>query len=121
MDDPLREQILADLAAAFDAVGDVTPSAGQPLHVRFKVELPEPWTPSPMRALTVWDNWPSERPLFYIDCAVTGEHGQAPRNPSATFVLGETWNAFSFSFPWKGGDPVRAVRMWLTRFEVERT
>lgn len=118
----MSKEIIEALAAAFGNAVDVTPAAGQPPHILLtELELPEPWTPSPTRGLTVWPGWPESRPEFYIDAAVTGQTGQAPRNPSPTYRLGETWNAFSFSFPWSGDDPVRAVRTWLTRFEVEPT
>jgi hypothetical protein len=118
----VTEAIVNALVAAFGDAVDVTPASGQPLHVLLnELELPAPWTPSPTRALTIWADWPQLRPEFYIDCAVTGESGQPPRNPNPSYRLGETWNAFSFSFPWHGDDPVRAVRTWLTRFEVEPT
>ena len=121
MDAVLRQQIVERLAAAFGSARDVTPAEGQPLHILLDaIELPAPWSPSPTRALTVWDGWPQNRPTFFIDAGVTGETGQPPRNPNPTYLLGETWNAFSFSFAWVGDDPVRAVQIWLTRFE-ERT
>lgn len=122
MDDDEREATVQRLAAAFGSALDVTPAPGQPLHILLpEIELPEPWTPSPSRALTIWSGWPEERPAFYIDVTVTGEHGAPPQNPGPTYLLGETWNGFSFSFAWSGDDPVRAVRTWLTRFEVDRT
>lgn len=122
MDDATRAGIVARLVRAFGAARDVSPTPEQALHVLLpEIVLPDPWTPSPTRALTVWEGWPGSRPVFYIDANVTGETGAPPRNPSPTYVLGETWNAFSFSFPWVGDDPVRAVQTWLTRFEVERT
>jgi hypothetical protein len=122
MEDGQRDVILGRLAAAFGDAQDATPAIGQALHVVLpSLDLPAPWAPSPARALTVWEGWPASRPLFYIDALVVGETGLPPRNPNATFVLGETWNSFSFSFPWGGDDPVRAVRTWLTRFEVDRT
>ena len=122
MERPEREAIVDRLASAFGDAQDVTPREDQPLHVLLgHIELPEPWTPSPARALTVWADWPNGRPGFLIAADVRGETGQPPRNPSPTFILGETWNAFSFSFPWAGDDPVRAVQTWLTRFEIERT
>jgi hypothetical protein len=122
MDESGRSVIVARLADAFGQARDVTPAPGQPLHVVLpEIVLPEPWTPTRTRALTVWAEWPQSRPAFYIDAAVTGETGQPPRNPNGAYLLGETWNGFSFSFAWSGEDPVRAVRIWLTRFEVERT
>ncbi len=118
MDAELRKQVADRLAAAFGNAQDVTPALGQPLYVLLaELELPAPWTPSPTRALTVWDGWPDNRPAFYIDATVTGETRQPPRNPNPTYLLGETWNAFSFSFRWNGNDPVRAIQTWLTRFE----
>jgi hypothetical protein len=122
MDERERSAVVERLAEAFGDARDVTPAPGQPLHVLLPhVVLPEPWTPTPARALTVWADWPHSRPAFYIDATVTGETGQPPRNPSATYLLGETWSGFSFSFAWSGNDPTRAARTWLTRFEVERT
>jgi len=122
VDDDQREAIVRRLAAAFGSARDVTPAPGQPLHVLLpQIVLPGPWTPSPSRALTIWSEWPQGRPAFYIDGAVTGETDAPPRNPNPTYLLGETWNGFSFSFAWSGDDPVRAVQTWLTRFEVERT
>lgn len=122
MDDQTRAQIVERLAAAFPAAQDVTPASGQPLHILLSdLELPSPWTPSPTRALTVWRNWPQQRPDFYIDGAVTGETGAPPRNPNPKYLLGESWNGFSFNFPLPGNDPVRVIQSWLTRFEVEPT
>jgi hypothetical protein len=122
MDDEQREAVVERLADAFGAARDVTPAPDQPLHVVLsEIELPEPWTPSPTRSLTIWSGWPATRPDFYIDAAVTGQSGAPPRNPTPTYLLGETWNGFSFSFVWSGEDPVRAVQTWLTRFEVEPT
>jgi hypothetical protein len=122
MDDEQRAAIVQRLTAVFGEARDVTPAPGQPLHVLLpEIALPEPWTPSPTRALTIWGAWPQGRPDFYIDAGVTGEAGSPPRNPNPVYLLGETWNGFSFAFGWAGDDPVRAVRTWLTRFEVERT
>jgi hypothetical protein len=121
MEDSEREALVQRLAATFEEAVNVTPAADQPLYVLLgRLALPESWTPSPARALTIWEGWPGERPAFYIDAAVTGETGEPPRNPNPVY-LGETWNGFSFSFTWNGEDPVRAVQTWLTRFEVERT
>jgi hypothetical protein len=115
------EEILERLALAFGQVTDVTPAPEQPLHVLFQeLPLPEPWTPSPARALSIWAGWPDERPCFYIDQGVVGEAGQPPRSDSLEYQLGEPWRAFSFSFPWAGDDPVRAVQLWMTRFVRER-
>ncbi len=121
METALREEIVAKLGAAFGGARDVTPAEGQPLHVLLEpVELPSNWTPSSTRALTVWSDWPNSRPAFYIDQTVRGPDGQPPKNPSATYLIGETWHAFSFGFDWKGDDPVLAVQRWLTRFDKER-
>ena len=122
MDNEQRAAIVRRLAAAFGEARDATPAPGQALHVLLpEIVLPEPWTPSPTRALTLWSGWPESRPDFYIDAAVTGETGAPPRNQNPTYLLGETWNGFSFSFAWSSDDPVRAVQTWLTRFEIERT
>lgn len=117
-----REALVAELAAAFGAAADVTPAEGQPLHVLLpEVELPDPWTPSPARAITVWGTTTSERPQFYIDSGVTGEDGQPPQGHSPALVAGEAWNGFSFNFTPAAGDPVRMVQQWLTRFTYQRT
>jgi hypothetical protein len=114
--------ILPLLAAAFGGVEDVTPAPGQPLHVLFgQIELPEPWTPSPTRALTVWRNWPAERPQFVIDQGVQGEQGEPPRSSEPVYLLGESWRTFSFSFSWSGQDPVRVIQLWMTRFVAEQS
>jgi hypothetical protein len=116
-----RQEIIDKLGAAFSGAEDVTPADGQPLHVLLTaVELSEPWKPSETRALTIWRNWPSERPEFYIDYAVLDDQEQPPRSSSETYLLGETWRAFSFQFPWNGDDPVLVVQRWLTRFDTER-
>lgn len=111
---------MAALSQAFGAATDVTESPDQPLHVLLpELELPDPWTPSPTRALTIWRNWPAERPQFYVDPSVVGTNGQPPQNPHDHYHLGETWRGFSFSFNWLGRDePALAVQMWMTRFEV---
>jgi hypothetical protein len=117
-----REAIVEQLSRAFGDAYDVTPADGQPLYVLFaKLELPEPWRPSPTRALTVWQGWPGERPRFVVDESVVGEGGEPPRSSSLTFLLGESWREFSFSFPWGGDDPVRAVQLWMSRLEAERS
>jgi hypothetical protein len=121
MDAGQRSEIVAKLSAAFGGARDVTPGEGQPLHVLLaNLEMPSGWTPSPTRALTVWGAWPSGRPDFYIDHGVRGPDGQPPRSNSDAYLLGETWRAFSFQFPWRGDDPVLAVQKWLTRFDRER-
>ncbi len=113
--------IVERLVRAFGAASDVTPAVGQPLHVVMPaLALPEPWTPSPARALTIWVGWPGARPKFYIDQQVVGERGEPPRSNSLEYHLGEPWRQFSYSFPWVGDDPVRAVQMWMTRFVRER-
>ena len=122
MERPERERIVEELARAFGAAIDVTPAPGQPLHVVLStVELPAPWRPSPTRALTTWADWPTARPLFFIDQAVVGESGVPPRSHSMVYQLGEPWTAFSFTFPWSGQVPVRAVQYWMTRFVKERS
>jgi hypothetical protein len=123
MESDERERIVAALAEAFGAATDATESPELPLHVILpELELPGPWTPSPTRALTIWRNWPAERPEFYIDHSVVGESEAPPRNPYDAYHLGETWRGFSFNFPWPGqNDPVVVVQMWVTRFVVERS
>src|SRR4051794_17871381 len=93
--------IVDRLAAAFGGAVDVAPEGNETPHVLLPaLELPEPWTPTPTRALTIWASWPRERPEFLIDLAVAGEHGDPPRSNSEVLRLGTTWRAFSFSFPW---------------------
>lgn len=117
-----REDIIARLSTAFGGAQDVTPATDQPLHVLLpQLELPDPWRPSSTRALAVWRNWPAERPQFVIDEGVVGENGEPPRSNDLVYLLGEGWRSFSFSFSWKGDDPVQAVQMWMTRFVVERS
>lgn len=118
MDAERRQEIVAKLGAAFGGARDVTPAPGQPLHVVLEqLELPSGWTPNPTQALTVWAAWPAGRPDFYIDHALRGQDDQPPRSNSDTYLLGATWRAFSFQFPWSGDDPVLAVQKWLTRFD----
>jgi hypothetical protein len=122
MEDSVRTDIISRLFTAFGGAKDVTPAQDQPLHVLLPtLELPDPWTPSPTRGLSVWRNWPNERPEFAIDETVTGENNEPPRSNSSAYLLGETWRNYSFSFPWAGDDPVRAIQQWLNRFAVERT
>ena len=74
MGDDLNEVIVEALAMAFGNAVDVTPAAGQPLHVLLnELELPVPWTPSPARALTIWAGWPQNRPG--VSCRRSG-HGR---------------------------------------------
>lgn len=121
MDATQTQEIVAKLGAAFGGARDVTPAQGQALHALLEqLELPSGWTPNPTRALTVWAAWPDGRPDFYIDHAVCGPDGQPPRSNSDAYLVGETWRAFSFQFPWSGEDPVLAVQKWLTRFDRER-
>lgn len=113
-----RKAVLAALAEAFGKVVDVTPAEGQPLHVLFeKLLLPAPWT-SPARALARFNNWPRERPEFFVAPDVVNRDDQPPRSSSGQAVLGASWRQFSFGFPWteEGADPVRAIQMWVTRF-----
>ena len=117
-----RELIVRALAEAFGKAVDVTPGDGAVLHILLpSVELPDPWTPSLTRALTVFEDWPTTRPLFFVDEQVTGEKDEPPRNHHSKYLVGESWRGFSFSFPWTGDDPVRAVQLWLTRFTAERS
>lgn len=117
-----REDLVDRLAAAFGDAVDLTPADGQAPHVLLpSIELPEPWTPSPTRALTVWENWPASRPQFVIDESVVGEGGEPPRSHHQIYLLGESWRGFSFTFAWSGDDPVRAVQLWLARFTAERS
>jgi hypothetical protein len=116
-----RDRLVEVLGAAFGDAVDVTPAEDQPAHILLpSLELPEPWTPSPTRALTVWQDWPTGRPQFVIDEKLTGEGGQPPRSHHSVYLLGQSWRGFSFTFPWSGADPVRVVQLWLTRFTVER-
>jgi hypothetical protein len=116
-----REPLVGALSAAFGDAVDVTPGDGQPAHILLpSLDLPEPWKPSPTRALTVWQDWPSSRPQFVIDLTAVGESGQPPRSHHNVYLLGESWRGFSYNFAWSGSDPVRAVQLWLTRFTVER-
>ena len=121
MDAAARIDIVAPLSAAFGSAEDTTPAPDQPLHVLLpQLELPDPWKPSPTRALTVWRNWPAERPQFVIDLGVVGENDEPPRSNDQVYLLGEGWRSFSFSFNWKGDDPVCVIQMWMTRFVAER-
>ncbi len=122
MDAAEADAILARLAGAFGAVENRTPGDDQPLHVLLAaLELPEPWTPSPARALTIWQGWPAARPRFVLDERVVGETDAPPRSSELVYLLGEGWREFSFSFPWSGDDPVHAIQRWLTRFVSERS
>ena len=117
-----RAAIVRELADAFGGAIDVTPDGESRLHVLLPaVELPEPWSPTPTRAMTIWENWPEARPLFYVDELVVGENGEPPRSNHAAYILGESWRGFSFNFAWSGDDPVRVVQLWLGRFTAERT
>lgn len=118
MDELTRKAIMASLRDAFGSAKDVTPGEGQPLHVLLPtLVVPPPWSPSPMRALTRWGSWPQVRPEFFIAEDVLNDNRQPPRSSTPTLLLGETWRSFSFQFPWSGDDPVRAVQLWLTRFQ----
>lgn len=114
--------IVDRLAEAFGEAADVTPAGSEVPHILLPaLELPDPWRPSPTRALTIWNAWPTRRPELVIDLAVVGESGQPPRSNNQVLRLGESWRQFSFGFPWSGDDPVRAVRLWLGRFTAERS
>lgn len=117
-----RTLLVQRLAVAFGEAVDVTPADGQAAHVLLpSLELPEPWTPSPTRGLTVWEGWPGARPQFVIDERVVGESGEPPRSHHPVYLLGGTWRGFSFNFAWSGDDPVRAVQLWMQRFTAERS
>jgi hypothetical protein len=117
-----RKILVRRLAVAFGDATDVTPADDQAPHVLLpSIELPEPWKPSPTRALTVWEGWPGNRPQFVIDLSVVGENGEPPRSHHEVYLLGKSWRGFSFNFAFSGDDPVRAVQLWLTRFTVERS
>lgn len=120
MDELARKSITAALRDALGAAKDVTPGEGQPLHVLLpSLVVPPPWQPSPLRALTRWGNWPQERPEFFVAESLTGSAGQPPQSSNPLLVLGATWLSFSFGFklPWNGDDPVRAIQLWLGRFQ----
>jgi hypothetical protein len=121
MDAEQKADIVARLSAAFGTAEDVSPHEEQMLHVLLpQLELPDPWRPSPTRALTVWRGWPGRRPRFLIDHDVVGQKGDPPRSNNSVYMLGEPWRQFSFGFPWVGQDPVMAVQLWMERFSVER-
>jgi hypothetical protein len=122
LNDGEREVLIKRLSAAFGEAVDVTPANEQAAHILLpSIDLPEPWVPSPTRVLTVWQDWPTNRPRFVIDESVVGESGEPPRSHSPAYILGQTWREFSFNFGWSGNDPVLAVQLWLTRFTVERS
>lgn len=125
IDAKTRSAIVDELASAFGGAEDVTPGDGQPAHIRMsKLKLLKPWRPNPAVALLRFSQpWPQSRPEFFIDRFVVDSHGVPPRNnggnPSTeTLVLGETWRAFSFNFPWPqgNGSATLAVQLWLNRF-----
>jgi hypothetical protein len=122
MDASEREDLVAKLDQAFGAAKNVTPSPDHDLHVLFtSLELPDPWGPSPTRALAIFANWPTERPLFFVDETVVGETGQPPQSYHSAYHLDESWRGFSWLFTWRGTDPVRAIQLWMNRFLKERT
>jgi hypothetical protein len=119
MEPEQAEEILLELGGAFGELQDVTPAAGQPLHVLLKeIILPRPWRPSPTRTLVVFTDWPNSRPDFYVDFSVVNASGEAPRSGSEQLILGEAWRQFSFTFEWPQPPPTvaMAIQMWLTRF-----
>jgi hypothetical protein len=122
MDDAEKDRIIAALSAAFGPVRDITPSPNSPLHVLLaKLKLPPPWQPSPARALAVFEGWPDARPAFYVEEDLVGKDGNPPDGHNSTYLAGETWRGFSFSFndqKW-GHDPVLAVQLWINRFLLE--
>jgi hypothetical protein len=122
MDANTHKILVERLAVAFGEAIDATPADEQPLHVLLPaIVMPQPWKPSPARALTVWENWPAARPQFVIDESVVGENGEPPRSHSLVYLLGESWRGFSFNFVWSGDDPVRVVQLWMNRFVAERS
>lgn len=119
MDADARKAIVEELAAAFGGAEDVTPEAGQPLHVLLpQLRLPPPWRPSPTSALMRFAGWPDARPDFLIAPGVVNGSGDTLRSSSEQYVLGRAWRQFSFNFPWPSGPATatRAVQLWLTRF-----
>lgn len=119
MDAEARKQVVSELAEGFGEARDVTPDPGQPLYVLLSdLRLPSPWKPHSTRALVKFENWPSQRPLFWVDMALVNGDGQPPRSNSAQLALGETWRQFSFNFAWPVDPltPMHAVLKWLTRF-----
>lgn len=121
MDDDARKIIIQRLGEAFGEVTDVTPQDDQPFHAQFKeLWLPAPWTPSPAEAISVWRNWPGERPEFCVQPELVGEEGRPPESNSEKLVLGRLWRTFSYSFPWSGDDPTLVIQLWLNRFATER-
>jgi hypothetical protein len=122
MDAAEREDLVEKLALAFGGALDVTPADGQPPHIILPtLDLPEPWTPSTTRALSIWEDWPADRPQFVVEEDVVGEGGEPPRSNHAIYAVGRSWRGFSFNFSWSGDDPVRVIQMWLTRFTAERS
>jgi hypothetical protein len=117
-----REQLVAKLDRAFGGAEDVTPTANHALHVLFtKLTLPDLWKPSPTRALALFNNWPAERPLFYVDEQVVGETGQPPESHHSVYHLDQSWRGFSWNYTWTGDDPVRAIQLWINRFLKQAT
>jgi hypothetical protein len=119
MDCSARQAVVAELNDAFGEALDVTPTADQPLHVLLpKLQILTPWKPSPARGLISFEGWPSVRPQFWIDVALTNAEGHPPRSNSEQLVLGEPWRYFSFSFDWpvQPLTPTRAIQAWLNRF-----
>jgi hypothetical protein len=116
--DAERTAIVSELEAAFGSASDVSPAADQPLHVLLEsVSLAGGWTPNPVRCLVVFTNWPAQRPDFYVDGSVKSKAGEPPKSHSRPYVLGESWLAYSWSFPWsERTSPRRAVGKWLARF-----
>lgn len=122
MDAAERDEIVAKLDRAFGGARDVSPTTAHDLHVLFTaLELPSPWKPSPTRGLAIFTNWPSQRPLFYVDRAVVGEGGDPPRSNHEAYHLDEAWRGFSWTEQPARSDPVLAIQLWINRFVEERT
>ncbi len=80
MDSAQREALVERLALAFGDARDATSADDQPAHILLpELDLPVPWTPSPTRALTIWTNWPQERPQFLLSSAKAASATKPPR------------------------------------------
>jgi hypothetical protein len=126
MENCFRQAIVDELKASFGQAVDVTPADGQPAHVLLQaVQLVAPWK-SPARGLVRFtNNWPEERPEFFVALDVVDSSGTPPRNnggsaAAVVMVLGESWRQFSFNFVWPQNPrtATRAVQLWLNRFRL---